>query len=163
MTAEGQPDKMVSDIEVCMKQRCGIKFLCVERNGSHWHASTLAVHLLETKQGMWAQWDGGCCISAVVRTMWKISHILDSHADFYEHSMQVLFHRWLKCMVSVGDFVEKWYFVVGEFALSHSIIVSLYLLVVSIEINRIHYFQSDLHTFLFIYVFIMQFGCMCFK
>ena len=77
--------------------------------------------------------------------------------------MQVLVHHWQKCMVSVGDFVEKWYFVVGEFALSHSIIVSLYLLVVSIEINRRHYFQSDLHTFLFIYVFIMQFGCMCFK
>jgi len=31
MTAEGQPDKMVSDIEVCMKQRCVIEFLHAEK------------------------------------------------------------------------------------------------------------------------------------
>lgn len=111
---------------------------------------------------MWTQWDGGCCISAAVRTIWKTSHIPDFHADFYEHSMH--FHWWRKCMVNVGDFGEKWYFVVGEFALLHSIIVSLYLLVVSIEINRIHYFQSDLRTLLFpVYVFIMQFGSICFQ
>jgi len=30
MTAEGQSDKMVSDIEVRMKQSCGIEFLHVE-------------------------------------------------------------------------------------------------------------------------------------
>jgi len=31
MTAEGQSDKMASDIEVCMKQRCVIEFLHVEK------------------------------------------------------------------------------------------------------------------------------------
>ena len=32
MAAEGQPGKMASDMEVCMKQRCGIEFLHAERN-----------------------------------------------------------------------------------------------------------------------------------
>jgi len=31
MTAEGQSDKMVSDMEVCMKQRCVIEFLHAEK------------------------------------------------------------------------------------------------------------------------------------
>ena len=31
MAAEGQSDKMVSDMEVSMKQRCVIKFFCVEK------------------------------------------------------------------------------------------------------------------------------------
>ena len=29
MAAEGQSDKIVSDVEVCMKQKCGTEFLCV--------------------------------------------------------------------------------------------------------------------------------------
>ena len=31
MAAEGQPDRMVSDMEVRMKQRCGTEFLHVEK------------------------------------------------------------------------------------------------------------------------------------
>jgi len=31
MAAEGQSDKMVSDMEVCMKQRCVIEFLHAEK------------------------------------------------------------------------------------------------------------------------------------
>ena len=31
MAAEGQSDKIVSDMEACMKQRCIIEFLCVEK------------------------------------------------------------------------------------------------------------------------------------
>jgi len=32
MTAEGQSDKVASDMEVCMKQRCVTEFLYVEKN-----------------------------------------------------------------------------------------------------------------------------------
>ena len=32
VTAEGQSDKMASDMEVCMKQRCVIEFLQAEKN-----------------------------------------------------------------------------------------------------------------------------------
>jgi len=35
MTAEGQSDKMVSDMEVCMKQRGVTEFLHVEKNGTY--------------------------------------------------------------------------------------------------------------------------------
>ena len=35
MTAEEQSDTMMSDMEVCMKQRCGIEFLHVEKNYIH--------------------------------------------------------------------------------------------------------------------------------
>ena len=31
MAAEGQSDKMASDMELCMKQRCVTEFLCVEK------------------------------------------------------------------------------------------------------------------------------------
>ena len=34
MAAEGQSDKMVSDTEVCMKQRCGTESLCADKK---WH------------------------------------------------------------------------------------------------------------------------------
>ena len=34
MAAEGQSDKMASDMEVCLKQRCGIEFLHAEKKAS---------------------------------------------------------------------------------------------------------------------------------
>ena len=40
LAAEGQSDKMVSDMEVCMKQGYGIEFLYAEKNAVtdiHWH------------------------------------------------------------------------------------------------------------------------------
>ena len=36
----------------------------------------------------------------------KDSNILDSHADFYERSMQAL-HCWQKCIANGGGYVEK--------------------------------------------------------
>ena len=36
MAPGGQSDKMVSDVEMCMKQRCGTEFLHVEK----WHPLT---------------------------------------------------------------------------------------------------------------------------
>jgi len=42
MAAEGQSDRMVSDMKVPIKKRCGIQFLHAEKNGSHWHSSMRA-------------------------------------------------------------------------------------------------------------------------
>ena len=39
---EGQPDKMVSDMEVCMKQRAVTEFLHTEKNGAHSYSLMLA-------------------------------------------------------------------------------------------------------------------------
>jgi len=35
IAAEGQSDKMASDIEMDMKQMCAIEFLHAEKNGTH--------------------------------------------------------------------------------------------------------------------------------
>jgi len=36
-----------------------------------------------------------------------MSHIPDSHADVYEHSMQVLVHCWQKCIANGGGYIAK--------------------------------------------------------
>lgn len=51
MAAEEQYDKMMSDMEVCMKQMCEIEFLHVEKKGAHRHSSTLAKHLWRPNDG----------------------------------------------------------------------------------------------------------------
>ena len=58
--------------------------------------------------------------------------------------MQVLTHSWQKYMANDGDSVGKTVFCSSECVLSNSIIV-LFVSVVSMEINRRHYFQRDLH------------------
>ena len=45
MAAEGQSDRMVSDVEVCMKQKRVLEFLHAGKNGTHWHSSTLVEHV----------------------------------------------------------------------------------------------------------------------
>ena len=51
MAAEGQPDTMASDVEVCMKQMCVTEFLHAEKNGTHWHSLMLAEDSRKTKSG----------------------------------------------------------------------------------------------------------------
>jgi len=57
MTAEGQSGKMVSDMEVRMKQRCVIEFLHAEKIAPNdIHRRLLNVY---GEQWMLAQWGGG--------------------------------------------------------------------------------------------------------
>ena len=73
MAAEGQSDRMASDMEVPIKQRCGNEFLHMEKMAptvNHWCLQIF----LETKQWMRACWGGGWCISAVVTATWKTSY-----------------------------------------------------------------------------------------
>ena len=51
MAAEGQSDKMVSDMEVCMKQRCVIEFLHAEKNCARWHSLMLPECLWRPNSG----------------------------------------------------------------------------------------------------------------
>ena len=51
MAAEGQSDKMASDMEVQMKQKCVTEFLDVEKFCTHWHSSTLGEHLRRPNSG----------------------------------------------------------------------------------------------------------------
>ena len=85
MAVEGQYDRMVSDMELYIKQMCVIEFLHAQKK-LHPLAFTDACWMfLETKQWMWAQWGNGWCVSAVVTVTWKTSHILDSHAQLSNH------------------------------------------------------------------------------
>jgi len=64
--------------------------------------------------------------------------------------MLVLLDQWWKWIANGGDDVEKECFV-WEFALSNSVIVLFVSVVVSMEINGRHYFQSILQSFHFIF------------
>jgi len=50
MAAEGQSDRMASDMEASMKQRCVTEFLHTEKKCTSWHSSMLAEIFVETKQ-----------------------------------------------------------------------------------------------------------------
>ena len=51
MAAKGQSDRMLSVMEVHMKQRCSTEFLHAEKNVTHWHSSTLAECLWRPNRG----------------------------------------------------------------------------------------------------------------
>lgn len=90
--AEGQSDKMASDMEVHMKQWCCWIPLC-GKSGTHWYSSTFSDCLWRTNSGfehskavgsMFQQW-----------WQWRVTiHILDGHADFYRHGLQALVYHW---------------------------------------------------------------------
>jgi len=65
--------------------------------------------------------------------------------------MQALVHRWPKCTAIGGDYVNKMVFCSQEFALSNSVIVLFVSIVVSMEINRRHYFRSGLRTYIHVH------------
>ena len=50
MAAEGQSDKVVSDMEAHLNQRCIVEFFQLI-NGTHWHSSTPVQHCWKPKSG----------------------------------------------------------------------------------------------------------------
>jgi len=91
---------------------------------------------LETKQWMWTQWGSGWYVSAVV-----------GHADLYEHGMWALICSWWKSITNGGD-CWKIMFCLWESALSSGVVMVFVSVVVSVEMKRRRYFQSDLHTYI---------------
>ena len=85
--AEGQSDKMASDVEVHMKQRCVMEFFCVGKIAP----TDIQRHLLNiygdqtvevsTVRENW-------CISAVETVMWKSSYVPDGHAQLSHNKMK---------------------------------------------------------------------------
>jgi len=75
-----------------------------------WHLLTFidaCWMFLETKRWVRAQWGSEWCVSAAATVMRKTSYILEGCTDFYEHSMQAVFHWWRKCIANGGDYVQK--------------------------------------------------------
>ena len=72
--------------------------------------------------------------------------VTPADADFYEHGVQTLVHCWQKCIANGGDYIEKQCFVTENSLHQNRVIVLPVPVVVSMEINRRHYFSSNLHT-----------------
>ena len=87
MTIEGQSDKMASDMEVRMKQRCVIEFLHVEKIASNdIHRRLLKVYGDQTVDlSTVRQWVAQ--FSRATAT-WKTSHVLNSHTQLSHHEMK---------------------------------------------------------------------------
>ena len=114
MAAEGQSDKLVSDTELHIGQRCGTEFLHAEKIAPSDIVNTCWM-FMETKQWMWAQWGCEWCISPVVTLIWRTIHIPDSHAGFYESGIQALLHCWQKWRANGGNDVEKQCFIAKSY------------------------------------------------
>ena len=65
MEVKGQSDKMASDTEVFLLQRCVTEFLHVEKMAPT-DIHRLLLKFMETKEWMRVQWGSGWCISAMV-------------------------------------------------------------------------------------------------
>ena len=102
------------------------------------------------KKLMWAQWGGGRCVSAVVTAVWKMSHVLDGHVQLSHHDMK---------FVLISSSVQTDRLVVVSMLKNSVLLLRLYYIklcycafasvVVSIELNRRHYFQSNTLTIFF--------------
>jgi len=89
MAAEGQSDKMASDLEMHMKQRCFIEFF----QAGKMTPTDIQQHLLNMYGNQTVSTERWC-ISAVVTVMWKTSGVLDVCADIYKCGIQALVHWW---------------------------------------------------------------------
>ena len=88
---------MVSDVEVCMKQRCVLEFLHMGKMAP----SGINRHLLNVF--------GGRTVDVRTVRQWvvRFSSGDSNSADFYEHSRKDLIHHWWKCIANGGEYVEK--------------------------------------------------------
>ena len=86
IAAEGQSDKMASDIEVQMKQRCVIEFLHADKMVP----TDIHLCLLETSSGC----EQSEAVGAVFRQWREQQWVTSTGVDFEESSMQALAHCW---------------------------------------------------------------------
>lgn len=140
MAAEERPDRIASDMGVCMKHRG-------ELNSSIWKQWHPLTCLLNTdgyqKVGV-STVTSGWCFSAVAIKLWKKSHVPDSHKHVYKCDLHALVHCCWKYITNGGHYVEKPCFV-AENSL-YQIILLCSLLLLSFPRRR-HHFQSDLYIY----------------
>jgi len=103
MAAEGQSDKMASDMEVCMEQRHLTEFLR-GKNGTHWHPLMFAerwwrpnsgYELREAVSSAFQQWYCNSSCEAAVKHWCRF--VQRWHAGFA--------HHWQKCIG--GDYMKR--------------------------------------------------------
>jgi len=124
----------VSDVEVGMKQRRVTEFLHVEKMAPidiHWRTNSGCEH--------------SKAVGVAFQQWWLWQWVTSAGADFGEHGMQALVHRWWKCIANSDTYFER-VFCSSEFALSNSVIAFFLSALISMKINRRLYFQKNLHT-----------------
>ena len=101
--AEGQSDRMASDMEVHMKQKCVTEFLHMEKMA---YLSTLAKCLWRPNCGC----ERSEAVGGAFQQWWQQDWDTSTGAGCYECGMQALVHCWWRCTAD-GVTVEKECFV----------------------------------------------------
>jgi len=99
MAAEGQADKMASDMEVHMKRRGGSEFFHEKKTGTRWHSLTLTKRLWSPDSGY--EHSKGTAF----QQWWQ--QVTSTGADFYEHRKQAFVRCWRKRRANTGSYVKK--------------------------------------------------------
>jgi len=136
MTAEGQSNRIASDVEISACEVKGYHWISpCYKNSTHWHSLTLAeqgdqtVHVSTVRQGvMYFSSDN----------KWQYRY------RFLQVWLTDLVHHWWKCITNGSDCVEKRSSVDENLSVSNSVIVLFGSIIVSMEINRRHCFQNNL-------------------
>ena len=136
MAAEGQSDRMVSDMEMRMKQRCVIEFLHVEKmvpTDIHWYLlnvcgdPTVDISTVRSWVVSQQRWQGGhlCWFRGLQSMACRLLFIAGKDEQLMVLCWKTVFCSW-------------------EFALSNSVTVLFVSIAVSMEMNRMHYIQGNL-------------------
>ena len=132
----------------CMWSKGGCHWILLSRK--KWHPLTFVDAcwtFVKTKQWMqrsevvvvpFQQWWHRCERQATFQTAMQI---------FTSLTCRLLFICWQKCIANGHVCIKKWYFVAENLLYQTVLLCSLYLLKFLLEINRRHYFQSNLRTF----------------
>ena len=88
IAAEGQSDEVASGMEMCMKQRCGIKFLYVEK------IAPIDVQWCLLNACGDRTVDVSTVMVGVVLLQWQQLWFASTDADFYKRSMGAFVHLW---------------------------------------------------------------------
>ena len=100
--------------------------------------------VMETRQWMWVQWSGRWCVSIMV-TVYHL-HWYESLWAWYPGFV----YGWQKCTIHGGG--SETVFCSWEFPLLIGVMVLFVSVAVSMEINRRHYFQSDLYVYMYKFI-----------
>ena len=101
MAAEGQCDRMASDMEVWMKQRCATQFLHTGKYYIPWYSVMLAECFWRPNSG----YEFSEEVGGAFQQWWK--WITSTGTGIYECIMQAFIHLWQKRAANGGDHMEK--------------------------------------------------------
>ena len=100
MAAEGQSDKVASDMEVQMKQRMELNS-SISKKIMPFDVYQCLENVYRVQQVDVAQWGSGLCVVGMKE--WVTS----ACAECYKCGMHALAHCWWKCIAYGSDYIEK--------------------------------------------------------